>query len=200
MLELRSPDAAFERIEAWLRERGFFAPGGEDLVADLYLGYGLSEPLRRTGAPAPPEPCPALPVAALAVRGTTGSDPGHVRIGHRGTTRSPEARASLSLTNTPARDTTGSDPAHVRIGRWERSWTDAEYAHAVDEVRGAIARGDVYQVNLVQHLAADFEGDPHALTRALAPFSPRVLQGDGWAIVSASPPKSALRCWTRLTW
>ena len=47
MLELHSPERAFERLEAYLRERGFFAPGGEELVADLYLGYGLSEPLRR---------------------------------------------------------------------------------------------------------------------------------------------------------
>ena len=53
MLELRSPDRAFEQIEAHLHERGFFAAGGEHLVADLYLGYGLSEPLRRTAAPAP---------------------------------------------------------------------------------------------------------------------------------------------------
>ena len=72
MLELRSPEGAFELIEAYLRERGFFAPGGEDLEADLYLGYGLSEPLRRTKAPAPPEPCP-LPLAAVSVRDTTGS-------------------------------------------------------------------------------------------------------------------------------
>ena len=48
MLELHSPEGAFERIEAYLRERGFFAPGSENLEAALFLGYGLSEPLRRT--------------------------------------------------------------------------------------------------------------------------------------------------------
>ena len=37
---------------------------------------------------------------------------------------------------------------------WERSWTDADYADAVEPVRAAIGRGDVYQVNLVQHLSA----------------------------------------------
>ena len=42
MLEVYEPVGAFERIEAWLREQGFFTPGGEALVADLYLGYGLS--------------------------------------------------------------------------------------------------------------------------------------------------------------
>ena len=74
MLELRSPDGAFERIEAYLRERGFFAAGGEKLEADLYLGYGLSESLRRTSTPAPAEPA-RLPLAAVAVRDMTGSDP-----------------------------------------------------------------------------------------------------------------------------
>ena len=29
MLELRSADGAFARLEAWLRGRGFFRPGGE---------------------------------------------------------------------------------------------------------------------------------------------------------------------------
>ena len=56
--------------------------------------------------------------------------------------------------------------------------------------RAAIARGDVYQVNLVQHLAAPFAGDPLALAGALAalrPLQPRPFAGDGWAIVSASP-------------
>jgi para-aminobenzoate synthetase component I len=76
------------------------------------------------------------------------------------------------------------------IGDWRRSWTEAEYAAAVDAVRAAIAEGDVYQVNLVQHLCADFEGDPEGLARALAPLrplEPLPLSGDGWTIVSASP-------------
>src|SRR5437870_1532281 len=68
MLELRTSADAFERIEAWLRERGFFGPGGEDLVADLFLGYGLSSGLRRGVGALPAEPCPALPLAACAVR------------------------------------------------------------------------------------------------------------------------------------
>jgi para-aminobenzoate synthetase component 1 len=77
-----------------------------------------------------------------------------------------------------------------RIGEWRRSWTDEEYATAIDEVRAAIGRGDVYQVNLVQHLSAPFDGDPRALAAALAslrPLHPRPLVGDDWAVVSASP-------------
>ena len=76
------------------------------------------------------------------------------------------------------------------IGEWTTSWTADEYAGAVEVVRAAIYEGDVYQVNLVQHLCADFEGDPRALAGALAPLrplQPDPLQGDGWTIVSASP-------------
>jgi para-aminobenzoate synthetase component I len=76
------------------------------------------------------------------------------------------------------------------VGEWEATWSADEYAAAVNEVRAAIARGDVYQVNLVQHLSAPFDGDPAAVAAALAqlrPLHPRPLVGDGWAIVSASP-------------
>ena len=156
MLELRSPDGAFEQIEAYLRERGFFAPGGEEL-----RGRPLPR-LRALGAAAPARvaaPARAVPAAAAAVR---------VR----------EREEILS------QDTV---PRTCPIGSWERTWADAEYAAAVEAVREAIGRGDVYQVNLVQHLSADFGGDPAALAARLAAFGPRTLAGDGWAIVSASP-------------
>jgi para-aminobenzoate synthetase component 1 len=87
----------------------------------------------------------------------------------------------------------GAQPAAAgsyELGSWERTWTDEAYAAAVEAVRAAIARGDVYQVNLVQHLSAAFEGDPASLARALAPLRPlaaRPFVGDGWAVVSASP-------------
>jgi para-aminobenzoate synthetase component 1 len=167
VLELWSPEGAFERIEAHLRERGFFRPGGEELVADVYLGYGLSEPLRRGSHGAPPEPC-RLPLAAVAVRGARAAPP----VGA------------------------------ARIGRWERTWSDAAYADAVEAVRAAIGRGDVYQVNLVQHLSASFSGDPRVLAQALARFHPLapLLEGDGWAIASASPElflaRRGQRVWT----
>ena len=158
MLELRSPEGAFARIEDGLRERGFFAPGGEDLVADLYLGYGLSQTIRRDSTRPPPEPCP-LPLAAVSLRDTAGVRP-------------------------------WTSPAQPVIGPWERTWTTAEYAVAVESVRSAIARGDVYQVNLVQHLSAPFTGEAGALAASLASLNPlvsRALAGDGWTIVSASP-------------
>jgi para-aminobenzoate synthetase component 1 len=90
------------------------------------------------------------------------------------------------------------------VGRWEATWTEAEHAAAVEAVREAIARGDVYQVNLVQHLSAPFRGDPAGVAKALAPLRPlhpRPLVGDGWAIVSASPElflaRRGRRVWTK---
>jgi para-aminobenzoate synthetase component 1 len=92
------------------------------------------------------------------------------------------------------------DAGEVRIGHWQRSWSDRAYAAAIEAVQDAIARGDVYQVNLVQHLSAPLEGEPASLTPLLAPFAPRFLAGEGWAIVSASPElflaRRGSRVWT----
>ena len=157
LLELGDPVGAFARIEEWLRDRGFFAERGDDLVAELYLGYGLSDTIRRGSQPSPPEPCPGLPLVACRVVGN--------RVGRR-------------------------HEASLQIGEWEQAWTAAEYCAAVEDVRSAIARGDVYQVNLVQHLKAPFAGDPHALARRLAqlrPLQPAPFVTDTWSVVSASP-------------
>ena len=171
-LELHEADGAFERLEAWLRERGFFTPQGADLVADLYLGYGLSSTIRRHRAPPPPEPCP-LPLLACSVR-----HPGYV----------------VEYDNS-------SD--ELRFGPWQRTWAPSDYARAVDAVREAIARGDVYQVNLVQHLSASFKGDPGTIAARLAPLSPHnrePYRGDGWSVVSGSPElflaRRGRRVWT----
>jgi para-aminobenzoate synthetase component 1 len=89
------------------------------------------------------------------------------------------------------------------VGEWTRTWSDEEYAAAVDAVRAAIAEGDVYQANLVQHLSAPFAGDPRGLAEALAPLrplEPRPLAGDGWTLVSATPElflaRRGRRVWT----
>jgi para-aminobenzoate synthetase component 1 len=172
LLQLHEPDGAFALLERFLREHGFFQPGGEELVADLFLGYGLSEPLRRTHVAAPREPCP-LPLLACAVR-----------------------TESYVVDN-------GNEATDLEIGVWEASWTADGYADAVRAVRAAIARGDVYQVNLVQHLAASFAGDPFALAARLRPLRPHnrtPFVGPGWAIVSASPElflaRRGRRVWT----
>jgi para-aminobenzoate synthetase component 1 len=149
MLELYEADGAFARLEEWLAEE---LPEGAG--ADVYLGYGLSDQLRRSAAPAPPEPC-RLPLLAA----------------------SPTVCANLAQTG-------------FSVGAWEASWSPSAYGAAIEAVRAAIARGDVYQVNLVQHLEAPFDGDPAALAASLAPLRPlhpRPLVGPEWSIVSASP-------------
>jgi para-aminobenzoate synthetase component I len=158
VLELHEARGAFARIEDWLGGRGFFQPGAEGLSADLYLGYGLSETIRRRASPLPPEPC-ALPVAACRLR-TRGTD--LVTKCHKG----------------------------FELGEWEPTWSPEEYAAAVECVQDAIGRGDVYQVNLVQHLSAPFHGDAASISRrllGLRPLRPEPFRGDGWTVVSASP-------------
>lgn len=78
-----------------------------------------------------------------------------------------------------------------QLDAWQPSWSPARHAAAVREVRAAIARGDVYQVNVVGHASAAYTGDPGpALARVAALAGARhggVLAGAGWAIASASP-------------
>jgi para-aminobenzoate synthetase component 1 len=86
----------------------------------------------------------------------------------------------------PPEPSTGS----FATGEWHTTWSPDAYAAAIAAAREAIHEGDVYQVSLVQHLWADFAGDPLALAAAFAPLrplEPAALQGDGWTIVSASP-------------
>jgi len=94
-------------------------------------------------------------------------------------------------------------PGPFTVGDWERSWEDEAYGAAVEAVRAAIARGDVYQVNLVQHLSAPFRGNPAGLAVALGglhPLEARPLMGDGWGVVTASPElflsRRGQRVWT----
>jgi para-aminobenzoate synthetase component 1 len=87
-------------------------------------------------------------------------------------------------------DPPASSTGSFRTGQWRETWSPTAYAAAIDTVRDAIREGDVYQVNLVQHLWADFAGDALALATALAPLRPlesAALLGDGWTIISASP-------------
>jgi para-aminobenzoate synthetase component 1 len=167
-LELFESDGAFRTLEQYLEQEGFWA--AEGLVADVYLGYGLSQSIRRDVTPLPPEPCP-LPLLACRIEPCPRDSP--------------------------------SDVSGFAVGEWTPSWAPEAYATAIDEVRAAIARGDVYQVNLVQHLSAPFDGEPEALAGAfepLRPLHPRPFAGEAWAIVSASPElflaRRGRRVWT----
>jgi para-aminobenzoate synthetase component 1 len=164
VLELYEPEGAFEALEDYLEP--FWGRNG--LLADLYLGYGLSGVLRRSNLAAPPEPCP-LPLLACRVRSAGG----------------PERVSTVGY----------------ELGGWERSWDDDGYADAIEGVRAAIGRGDVYQTNLVQHLTAPYAGDPWALAlglRHLQALHPRPFAGQGWAVISASPELFLSRRGSRL--
>jgi para-aminobenzoate synthetase component 1 len=94
-----------------------------------------------------------------------------------------------------------SDDKTYSIGSWTPTSARDDYESAIQLVREAIARGDVYQVNVVQHLWAPFSGDPGALAAALAPLSPlhsEPFVGEGWAVVSASPELFLARRGTRV--
>jgi para-aminobenzoate synthetase component I len=105
----------------------------------------------------------------------------------------PPEPCALPLLACAVRDAGSRDDAphgRLHVGEWEATWDPDDYAAAVEAVREAIRRGDVYQVNLVQHLSAPFAGDPRALAAALAPLRPlhpRTFAGRDWSIVSASP-------------
>jgi para-aminobenzoate synthetase component 1 len=135
---------------------------------------------------------------ALRADGFFGSDDraARVYIGYRATEalRRSAQPAPPEPCNLPAvaytYDTWSGTGGSFAIGDWRATWSEDEYADAVELVRAAIAEGDVYQVNLVQHLEAEFAGDPNGVADALAalrPLEPRPLHGDGWSIVSASP-------------
>ncbi len=78
-----------------------------------------------------------------------------------------------------------------RLGAWEPSWSAHDHAAAVEQVRAGIARGDVYQVNVVSHAAAAYRGDPMPALRRITELPGAryagILTGDGWAVASASP-------------
>ncbi|MFC4149717.1 chorismate-binding protein [Micromonospora mangrovi] len=114
--------------------------------------------------PGPPSPVPALPELVVVVYGHA------ARAAHPGPV--------------------GRDPGWW-LGDWRDSWTPRRHAEAVEAVRAAIGRGDVYQVNVVGHAAAAYSGDPRpALARLGALPGARyggTLTGLGWAIGCASP-------------
>ena len=84
--------------------------------------------------------------------------------------------------------------AACQVGGWRCTWTDAEHAAAVRAVRAEIAKGEVYQVNVVGHRSAPYRGDPAAALAAAARLPGARCAGmltagtgGGWAVASASP-------------
>jgi para-aminobenzoate synthetase component 1 len=96
--------------------------------------------------------------------------------------RHPEHRP-VSMTTPPLES--------LWVGEWEPSWSPARHAEAVEAVRAAIGRGDVYQVNVVGHQSAPYRGDPAAALARVAGLPGAVyggqLAGADWAVATGSP-------------
>jgi para-aminobenzoate synthetase component 1 len=79
----------------------------------------------------------------------------------------------------------------VAVDGWQPSWTRGEHVAAVEQVRQAIARGEVYQVNIVGHRCAPHHAHPVDVAAAVAALPGAryagLLAGDGWAVGCASP-------------
>ncbi|HEX6873885.1 MAG TPA: chorismate-binding protein [Micromonosporaceae bacterium] len=122
--------------------------------------------------PGAPSPAPAVPDLAVVVYGH-----------HRA------ALADQAGTSGPVPPAAGA--TSWSVGQWQPSWSPDDHAAAVVAVREAIARGDVYQVNLVGHASARYVGDPGPALRRLIGLPGarygRIMSGPGWAIASASP-------------
>lgn len=81
----------------------------------------------------------------------------------------PDERACEALAATVLRQK--SHPPRAQVGRPEGEAREA-HRRAIEGALGAIARGEIYQVNLARRWRASFEGDPLALFLAMRDASP----------------------------
>jgi para-aminobenzoate synthetase component I len=156
------PGDPAELIEDFLAQQR--VPGGHPICGASVLISAAAGAEMVGAPPGAPSPAPAVPdVAVIAYE-----------------------RASRSVTTEG-----GLDQGRWRLGPWRGSWTPEHHATAVGEVREAIACGDVYQVNLVGHESAEYDGDPvpalSRLTRLPGARYAGLISGDGWAVACASP-------------
>jgi para-aminobenzoate synthetase component 1 len=142
----------------------------------------------------PPSPCHAVPdLAAVVFDLHNQAEPRRSGLADRSGPydRSDQSNRSdrSNLCNEPASAATRGSV--LRLGEWAATWPDTHHAGAVAAVREAIARGEVYQVNLVGHRSAPYTGDPGPALRAVAALPGAEyaggLAGDGWAVATASP-------------
>jgi para-aminobenzoate synthetase component 1 len=192
------------RFEWRLGDRGDPLALVADFLAGAGLGLGSADPgsevsgaalfvSAAAGAvaagepPGAPTPCPQVPdvVAVLHALDDTALDD----------TAPADSRVAASV----------EAPSPWCCGPWRPSWSPDRHAAAVQDVRAAIARGDVYQANVVGHRSAPYTGDPGEALRAVATLPGAtyggVLTGAGWAVASGSPECLVTvadgRIWTR---
>ena len=87
-----------------------------------------------------------------------------------------------------------SEPVSERppqLGPWESNMTEQVFCNAVERIRGYIASGDVYQVNLSHRARCSFEGDALSLFQALRRGNPApygaFIAADDLTFLSTSP-------------
>ena len=162
--------APFEQVERFLAGHGLpvlevtsppgAAVGSGSGAAGAALLIGGGWPVAAHGGPG--SPCPAVPDVVVIVYDAADSGPRPAQAPDRST-----------------------------VAQWSPGWAPDRHRRAVEDVRSAIARGDVYQANVVGHRSGRLDGTPEGVAVALAavPDAPYAgsIQGDGWAVHSASP-------------
>jgi para-aminobenzoate synthetase/4-amino-4-deoxychorismate lyase len=106
--------------------------------------------------------------------------------------RLPLAWFALYERREDAHPTYGAADGGAELGPWASDLDEAAYVGRIGRIRGLIAAGDTYQVNLTARLRAPFRGDPRALYDRLclgqrSGFCAFLDLGGGRSIVSASP-------------
>jgi para-aminobenzoate synthetase component 1 len=188
----RPPDwrGPLQELERWTWSRGEGDP--RTGLADLLDAHGLAGPAAgQSGDVGVVLLAGAVGCAALAGLPEGTSSPVEAV---------PEVVA-VAVRRTDATDALA--PERAVAGRWTTSWTDGEHAAAVEVVRAAIARGQVYQANVVGHRWAPHRSRPVDLARAVCRLPGAtyggVLTGEGWAVGSASPEQLVRVEGTRVT-
>lgn len=166
-------------VERWQWRSGDAGDPAGELTAFLAT-HGLGgEPAGQTGTTAV-----ALLVGAVGAAVLAGVPPGRP---------SPVPAVPELVAVAYRRDADGPEtlPRAPLVGQWSPSWTDEQHAAAVETVRQAIARGELYQANVVGHRSAGHRSDPADLAAAVARLPGAtyggVLTGAGWAVGCASP-------------
>src|SRR5439155_17461788 len=180
---LIGPPAERARLEWWVGSPGDPA----QLLADFLADAGLPRP--GLGGPATMTVTRKQPVAAVLISAAAGAAMAGAPTSRPGPVPAVPDLVAVVFEEFPPPP--ASPAAGFHLGPWQASWTPEQHAGAVREVRAAIGRGDVYQVNLVGHASARYRGDPagalHRVTQLPGARYPGRLGGDGWVVACASP-------------
>ncbi|MEV4346726.1 chorismate-binding protein [Actinoplanes sp. NPDC049596] len=167
--------------------------GGDpaELVAEFFGANGL--PVRnigRTATQVRPTGAGSVCGAALYVSADAGCVMAGGTLGAASPVPSiPDVYAVVYVHTTDS--ASPAQPGDYTLGSWTPSWSGTAHAEAVQAVREAIGRGDVYQANVVGHASAPYTGSPAAALHRVASLPGAryggVLAGSGWALATASP-------------